>query len=306
MNKFFFRLLLSGIIFQSLCPTQSSHAHIQHRDYLVDDHPLVAQNNKSQMSEALNLFKRGSYSDSISAFGRIISNSKISRDQKNKAFIGRAQAFIVIGQPALALSDLNNTNYKEHEIEKLGEKYLIQGATYIQLKKYKVAVVYLNKAIRLIPMYASAYANRAVAFQSLNDLDAASKDLRKSLELDPTPSTIYNLAVLEKTKKNYSRCYTLLSRLEQSQVANADIFLQKGICAELIGNDAQALKDFLKAATIDNSNPFILEKIGLAVVKAGDKRTAVKYFERASEIYLSIGKIDKYMEVEAQLQIIMK
>ena len=92
-------------------------------------------------------------------------------------------------------------------------------------------------------------------------------------------------------------------RLEEVN-AYADIYFQKGICAQLLGDKDQALSDFLKAASIDNTKPEILENIGLIVVDAGDHDTGMKYLERAGELYLSQGKIDEYTALMNQISTI--
>ena len=60
---------------------------------------------------------------------------------------------------------------------------------------------HLTQAIRYLPNDASVYANRSVAYQALKNYDLAINDIQKALEIDPTPSSIYNLAVLEKERK---------------------------------------------------------------------------------------------------------
>ena len=304
---------LKGVLYASLItslfsinlPVYSNQVYFKSSEKSIPDSFLLASTPiNSQMQEATSLFNRGQYTDAVSAFSRIIASSKSTRIQRNQALLARAQAFIVIGQPALALPDLNKTRFLQTEREQLASKYLIHGVTYIQLKNYDSAIVELNKAINMAPNEASSYANRAVAYQAIGNLAAAGKDLRRSLEIDPVPSTIYNLAVLEKTKNNYRGCYSLLERLEEVNSAYADIYFQKGICAQLLGDKDQALSDFLKAASIDNTKPEILENIGLIVVDAGDHDTGMKYLERAGELYLSQGKIDEYTALMNQISTI--
>ena len=250
---------------------------------------------KFPMKEGVALFTRGSYSDLISilvelSLASLVLSAKIM-------LCSRAQAFIVMGQPALAVSDLNNSNFSVGDREKLSNKHLIKGVAFIQLKNYNAAVIELSKSINIVPTESSAYANRAVAYQSLGNLDLATNDFNRALEINPIPSTIYNLAVLEKLKDNYSNCYLLLEKLVDAKAIYSDVYFQKGLCAQLLGDEDQALEDFLKAASIDNSNPVILEKIGLIVLKRGDSKTGIGYLEKASEIYLSQGKIDEYTKV---------
>ena len=261
---------------------------------------IVAQaSNKpsQQLKEGSSLFNSRRYTDAVSAFSRVIANPKSTRKQKNQALINRSQAYLIIGQPALSLRDIKSTVYKANQTKRIGTRDLILGTVYIQLKQYKLAVQALTSAIRYLPNESSAYSNRAVAYQFSNNLNAAANDLRKSLAIDPTPSTVFNLAILEKQKGNFQRCYYLLSKIEETEAAYADVFLQKGICAKKIGKPDQALKDFIKAASINKFNPLVLENIGLLLYEKGDKKSAIKYLEKAGELYLERGDIENYSKV---------
>ena len=49
------------------------------------------------------------------------------------------------------------------------------------------------------------------------------------------------------------------------------MFIQQALCAESMGNVDEALNNFLRAASLDNTNPLVLKKIGI-VANAGDKK----------------------------------
>ena len=312
MQSKFFILLLglflpnSFLILQPLSAKPIGYVTANH--FIGSSEPtLIAQvPSSSEMAKAVKLFKSGSYADSVSIFSRIISAPNSGRSTKNKALVARAQAFIVLGQPALALLDLNKVTYDNDELNLTAELHLIRGTTYIQLKDYKSAVTELSKSIAIFSDEASAYANRAVAYQALGDLSSARSDLNISLDIDPIPSTVYNLAVLEKTTGNYKRCYFLLSRLSESDYAYADVFIQQALCAESMGNVDEALNNFLRAASLDNTNPLVLKKIGTIVANAGDKKTGIRYLERASEIYLTNGSIPEYTNILEVLENLRK
>lgn len=258
---------------------------------------LIAQSkNSKDLSEGISLFNAGKYTDAISSFSRVITTDS-PRKFKNKALLGRAQAYLVIKQPALAIQDLKKIKYTSAEKEEQSKKVLVLGVSFIQLKNYDLAIKWLTDSIKLAPNQASAYSNRAVAYQSKGNLQAASQDLQLSLKLNPTSSTIYNLAVLEKKKKNYQSCYNLLSKLEKSEQTYPGIFLQKGLCASKLNKTDQALKDLIKAASLDKSNAFTLENIGLILAKEGEIKAAISYLEKAEQLYLINGKTEEYTKV---------
>ncbi len=258
---------------------------------------LIAQSTSiKELARGISLFNSGKFTDSISAFSRVITLNPPSKI-KNKALIGRAQAYLIIKQPSLAVPDLASIKYSPNETAAQGQRDLILGVAFIQLKNYNSAVKWLNQAIKLMPNNASAYSNRAVAFQSLGKLQAATKDLQSSLRLNPTPATVYNLAVLEKKKKNYQRCFNLLSEIEKTETPYPGVFLQKGLCAAKLNKTDQALKDLIKAASLDRTNAFALENIGVILAKGGEKKGAISYLEKAGQLYLMEGKVEEYSKV---------
>ena len=265
---------------------------------------LLAQSNniEADYKNAARLFKDHKHTEAIATFSRIISNPRASRSMKNKALIGRSQSFLIINQPTLAIADLKQINYNSSEKTLTGNKELILGVAYIQAKHYPKAIKHLTLAIKYLPNDESAYANRSVAYQAIKNYNAAAIDLETALKLNATPSSIYNLAVLEKERKNYTRCFNLLSQLEnQKSGIYANVFLQRGLCAKKLNKPNQALKDFLKAASIDKSNASAIANIGYIMSAMGDKKTAIKYLERASMLYLEQGKIDEYENVHNQM-----
>jgi len=261
---------------------------------------LFAQANSIAIDyrKAAQLFKRGQYPEAIAIFSRIISNPRIDVNAKNKALVGRAQSFLVINQPSLAISDLAKVKYNNSEKKLIGNQQLILGVAYIQIKQYPTAIKHLTQAIKFLPNEESAYANRSVAYQAVKNYKAAAQDLEKSLKINPTPSSMYNLAVLEKDRKNYARCFNLLLEIEKQKAGTyANVFLQRGLCAKQLNKSDQALKDFLKAASLDRNNAEAIANIGYIVSSMGDKQTALQYLEKASTLYLEQGNIEEFEKV---------
>ena len=159
---------------------------------------LAQFSGRSEYNQAVKLFKSGKFTEAIAAFGRIISNTGISPKLKNKALVGRSQAFLVINQPRLAIIDLKKISYESDQKKLVGEKEMILGVAFIQIKQYPLAVKHLTQAIINLPGNGFAYANRSVAYQALKNYDSAVRDIEKALNLIPLHPH-FNLAVLEKS-----------------------------------------------------------------------------------------------------------
>ena len=74
-----------------------------------------------------------------------------------------------------------------------------------------------------------------------------------------------------------------------------DVYL-KGYLPK-IGMYEKALSDFIKAASIDDQRPEVMENIGLVMLRLGDKTNAIKYLEAASTLYLTQGNINGFENV---------
>ena len=263
---------------------------------------LLAQSSvQAEYSQAASLFKSGKFTEAISSFSLIISNPSTSVGLRNQSLIARSQAFLVINQPGLAIVDLKKVIYKPDQRNSIGNKEMILGVAYIQIKQYQLAVKHLTQAIRYLPNDASVYANRSVAYQALKNYDLAINDIQKALEIDPTPSSIYNLAVLEKERKNFSKCYYLLSQLKNQDAAYADVYLQRGLCSKALNQHQRALEDFLRASSIDNSKAEAIENAGLMLSLLGNNKVALQYLETASTLYLQQGNIQAFEAISSHI-----
>ena len=256
---------------------------------------------KDDYKQSVILFKNGQFAEAISSFGRVISNNSVSPGLRNKALIGRSQAFLIINQPTLAVIDLKKIRYQASEKNLIGNKEMILGVAFIQLKQYPLAIKHLSEALTNLPNEGSVYANRSVAYQALGNYKAAASDIEKALEINPTPSAVFNLAVLQKELKNYSRCYYLLSQLVNQKAAYADVYLQRGLCSKALNKPQQALEDFLRASSIDKSKAEAIENVGLMLSAMGQNSTALKYLEAASTMYLEQGRISKFESVSLHI-----
>ncbi len=78
--------------------------------------------------------------------------------------------------------------------------------------RWKEAVDDCSTALQIDPKYVKSYHRRALAFQNLNSLDEAHKDLKEALELDPYNKTIKNdLIAVEKLLPNLVRIIKFFS-----------------------------------------------------------------------------------------------
>ena len=292
-SSFYFLLVF---IFGFSLPIKASNLQKPPIHRNINSRPvLIAQ--AASYESAVQRFDSGKYAEAISIFTRIISSNP-SRSQKNLSLMGRAKSYLLLGQPGLAILDLNKIKYNDFETKENGELALMKGATYLQLKKYKLSIKYTTDALNILPNNASGYSNRAVALKALNRLEAARRDYIKSLSLISSASTVYNLAVLEAELGNYSACSSYLTDVIKTNPKYIQVYFQRGFCLSRLGNnDDLALTDLLKVISEDSSNPKAMEEIGIILLRNNKRESGVTYIEKASEVYLGKGDIDNYTRV---------
>ena len=86
--------------------------------------------------------------------------------------IAAALSVLALGSPLIAgCTNPLETQYSNQGVEKYGAG------------NYHGAIVYYNKVIAINPQYASAYLNRGIARELVDDLEGACLDWRKAADL---------------------------------------------------------------------------------------------------------------------------
>ena len=209
--------------------------------------------------------------------------------------MNRAKVYVIISQPTLALIDINNINDSSPLYE--FDKSLLRGVIYIQLKQYKMALVELDNAQLLNPSQHLVYSNRHVAYKGLGKLGRAKRDLQMALDMEPSLSNYYNLAVLERLSGNEKNCINLLTSILEQSPDHLPSIEQRGLCYADANLHDLAIVDMLKVIEIDSYNINALRQLGYSLISSGDNENGVKYFEAVSEILLSQGKINEYQKM---------
>lgn len=252
------------------------------------------------MDRAAAAFLKADYTEAIALWSQVIS-SRASQKLINQALENRAKAYLIIGQPALALVDLEACRYDPSQVRKLADLWLLKGSALLQNKQYREAIAAFAESQRLQPATSILLANRSVAYQSLGDIAAARTDLIAAIKLQPSLSNYFNFAVLERQAGNHQSCYDILSQIITRSEPYAQLFAQRSLCAAGLRLQDQAISDGLKAVKLDPANVDALQQIGLSLIAKNQKAAAKPYLLKASALRLANGQMQEYQKVLAIL-----
>jgi len=152
------------------------------------------------------------------------------------------------------------------EIEAIKEHQ--EGTKLMLEKKYREAILFLQKAIELDPGFKEAYYNLGLSYERLGEYKDAIKNLQIAIKLSPDDANAY-----------YALGYAYYQKKKNKQAVEA----------------------FEHAARLKPNNPFTLSKLGYAYLAWGKPERAREQYkvlktlnsELADELYDAINRADK-------------
>ncbi|NEO57634.1 MAG: tetratricopeptide repeat protein [Okeania sp. SIO3B5] len=153
---------------------------------------------------------------------------------------------------------------KEIKAQPNSQIYYKRGNAYLDIENIEAAFKDYTASLQ-IAKYAPAYVGRGNIYQKKGDKDAAFKEYSNAVNIDP----------------KYAPAY----------VGRGDVYQKKG------DKDA-ALQEYRKAIQIDSKNGLAYARIGnLYYINFGNRKAAIKEFDKAANIFLNSGQTDSYNEV---------
>ena len=257
---------------------------------------LIAQAPADLMAQAAAQFNRADYPAAIALWTQVLMMNP-PQAIANEALVNRAKAYLVVGQPALALADLAATRYQPTQLAALADLWLLKGSAHLQNKEYNQAITSFGQSERLRPSNPILHANRSVAYQSLGRIAEAKADITAAIRLQPSFSNYFNLAVLERLSGRPRECHDLLTQIISKSQPYAQLFVQRGLCAAMLERHDDAIADMLKALKLEASNVDAMQQIGVSLIAKNQRASAKQYLLKASSLRLANGQIDEYQKL---------
>jgi len=250
--------------------------------------PKVELKAGTGMEGAAASFNSGNYNEAIATWTSVIAKAGQAKD----ALLNRAKAYLVIRQPLLAVADLEKLEKTAGRNEK-SMVLMLKAVAYSDLGNKEEALRFFAEA-EAIDQNPYVYINRASVYQSMGNLEAARSDIQNAVFIQPTRANFFNLAVLERQSGNFSICADILTKRLNGDTSFAPAYVQRGMCLASEGKHQDAIKDLLKAITLEPSIADAYFQMGKSMKALGKKDGAKSYLLKSADTYLAQGKIVEY------------
>jgi len=127
------------------------------------------------------------------------------------------------------------------------EAYLAKVDALAGEKKFKSALLYANKALKLKPNDVDAICKRALLYLRLGQQQTAKDELGKLLDKNPkSVKALYHWALIENRLKNYESAIRILTQAKKIESKNLNVLYELGYAYFNTGEDLKAIKQFDK------------------------------------------------------------
>ena len=206
------------------------------------------------------------------------------------------------------------------------EAYLAKVDALSGEKKFKSALLYANKALKLKPNDDDAICKRAFLYFRFGQQQTAKDELGKLLDKNPKSiKALYHWALIENRSKNYKNAIRILTQAKKIESKNLNvlyelgyayfntnedlkaiklfdkilntnprfqaegIYTMRGACKNRHDNPIGAILDYREALKLNPKNPSLYNNIALIFSKQGKYDKAIKYFDASIQLYKKSG-----------------
>lgn len=205
-------------------------------------------------------------------------NAAIRIDPKSPALRARAQFYLSRGQPARALSDLDQVIANDASDS---TAYVDRGVAKATLGRLESAIDDYTRSIDLAPT-AAAYVDRGAAYRRLKQPGRAIANFTAALEIDPKSAP----ALLGRAAARHDAGWLTQSlddytRVIEADPTNATAFLERGNVDLDLGQFAAAFRDYSGSLKLDPNQPVALYNRSIAAARLGRLSDAARDQHRA-------------------------
>lgn len=169
----------------------------------------------------------------------------------------------------------------------LVEAYIAKGMALIELKKYQEAYDAYSLGIQRTGVKNELINHRGVFLLSLQEFDAAIKDLSIAYEYAPDDTlkrfALVNRAAAYMSIRQFEMAYDDLLAAVKLDSSDVSAYINLGVIADEIGKGELTLKYYEKALSLDSTQMMVYVNIGFKYQLDGQHDKAIKCFNKVLE-----------------------
>jgi tetratricopeptide (TPR) repeat protein len=192
-------------------------------------------------------------------------------------FYGRVAIYTSMGDFAHAITEFDQAIRLQPEFP---EAFNNRGIAYFDNGQYGRAIEDYGQALHFRPDYPSALNNRGNAYAAKGQYDRALEDYNKGVGLQPVPTALRNRGNAYRAKGDYEKALADLNAAIHSLVSPAALDERGDIYLEL-GQNVLALEDFSAAVRSQADDPDALQSKARAEFYLGQWNDAVTDFQKS-------------------------
>jgi superkiller protein 3 len=210
------------------------------------------------------------------------------------------------------------TKYRQTADALSAEEYFTKGLNVQENGFNELAIEYYQQAIALDPAHVGAYNNMGVAYYDLKNYREAIRYCQKAIDIDPNPEAYNNLGIAYEGLKNYREAIRYYQKAIDLDKNDAAAYGNMGKAYNYLNNYHEAIRHLQKAIALDPNHADTYNNLGYAYNSLGNHRKAIEYLKKAIALdpslawaynnigyaYIRLGKLNEsiwYFQQAARL-----
>lgn len=228
-------------------------------------------------------YLNGDYETAIERFTFALEKSS------NDSLIQKSNIFLLLGNCYFSSSEINKSiDYFSQAIdedEKMFLAYANRGMAYLTLEQQDNALKDFNKAILINPDFSIAYGNRGILYTKAGEYDKALADIDQAIELYPDLAEWYSdrgmiYSLLGESQKALDDFNTAVQKNPNSAL----VYTNRGGLYQTLRQYQQAIDDYNKAIEIQPDFILAYSNRGVAYKNIGEYDKAIEDQSKAIEL----------------------
>jgi len=269
-------------------------------EFLQADRVTDLASAQTHYRQGTNHYEQKEFQQALTAYNQAIQLNP----HLDEAYYERGRTYYEIGNHSEALKDFDRALHINSDY---GKAYLSRGLVRRRLKDYRGAIKDFNQALHFRPNHAKAYMNRGLARCDLGDYEGAIEDCNQALHIDAKFAEAYSIRGMMRSRLGDKK-----GAIEDwNQALKADpnhprAYFYRGFARCGLGDYQNAIADYDQALRIDPNFAEAHYYQGITYAKLGKFQAALENLQRATKLFFTQGRMDKYKEAMNKIDEIEK